>query len=98
MTFDVKDVVEDLDNLDLLRDLIRQATSGSTDQINKTRVASQVYVARCLRTSVGELSAALAKSAEASNRQACGLKWATWILVLATIALFATSLMNAILR
>jgi hypothetical protein len=48
-----------------------------------------VYSGILVRRALAEHAAALIRSAEASEKHAVSLKWATWALVIATIALGA---------
>jgi len=93
---DPSEVVNKLEDTTFLAKLIDRAGTGiDLGLTNKTKVASQVYVGLCLRTSIIELATALQHSAEAANRHARQLTLATAGLVLATLALVAATLVPA---
>jgi len=95
---DPSEVVNKLEDTTFLAKLIERAgTAVDLGLTNQTKVASQVYVGLCLRTSIAELTTALQDSAKAANRHALRLTLATVGLVLATLALVAATLVPVLI-
>jgi len=83
-------VHKDLDDDSRLAELIDAALNDQTREINQTRVASLVLVTKAIR----EHTKALSRSAEAAEAHTRGLKWATWALFAATIALVIVGILK----
>jgi hypothetical protein len=89
-----QDVLRELDDRDKANEFIAKALVSNTTEIDKARVASQLYLAYRTRAAGESLAASLADharalqaSAAAAGKQAAGLNLATWVLVAVTIVL-----------
>jgi len=93
---DFSDIVDHPRDPKLLKKLITDAArSGEGPYIGQAaHTAGLVQLALCLSDSVAMLREALKESAKAANSHAKNLSCATWALVFATLALFATALVS----
>ena len=57
--------------------------------------ASTIYTSKLLERALGQHAQALTRSAEASNRAATWLMWATWVMSAATIVIGVTGIVSA---
>jgi len=90
----LSELVKKQDDEEFLEGLIAKAGRGGLvpSELNQTVVASQVYVGLSLRRSITKLTDALSKAESASNCYTRRLAWATWALVLVTLALVVATL------
>lgn len=87
MTADPKDILARFHDSDFLREFIARSDTAVTAEMNQSRVASEVLLAKTIAQAMAEHAQALQESARASEKQARSLTYATWALVLATLAL-----------
>lgn len=103
------EIFDKADDTDYLKRVVESSNTATTALMNMSRVASELYLARTLKstgdsladeieemtatlqTTLREHAEALVRSAEASEKHAKSLTYATWALVAATVGLlFAT--------
>ena len=107
MSGDPKQILNKHTEDDYLQSFIERSQTSVTADMNQTRVAAEVYLARMIADQADALSQtiveqaqglagairshadALVKSANAAEGHTKSLKWATWALFGATVALAA---------
>lgn len=94
MAADPRQIPEKLDDLDFLREFIASSKTAVTADMNQTRVASDVLLAKSVATAMAQHAKALQDSATASDQHARSLTRATWALVFATAALVLVALVQ----
>ncbi len=87
MAADPKQIAERLDDPEFLREFIGNSKTAVTADMNQTRVASEVLLAKTIAAAMAQHAKALQDSATASDRHARSLTRATWALMFATVAL-----------
>jgi hypothetical protein len=91
MSADPREILERLHDPEFLREFIAASKTAVTAEMNQTRVASEVLLARAIADAMTRHASALQDAATASDKHGRSLTRATWALVLATVALvFAT--------
>lgn len=87
MPADPKEILNKLHDASFLREFIAASNTAVTAEMNQTRVASEVLLAKTIADAMAEHSRALQDSSRASDKHARSLTHATWALVFATVAL-----------
>jgi len=87
MSADPKQILEKRDDFEFLREFISDSKTAVTADMNQTRVASEVLLAKTIADAMAQHAKALQTSAAASDKHAGSLTRATWALVLFTATL-----------
>ena len=87
MNVDPKEILEKRRDLRFLQEFILASNTAVTADMNQTRVASEVLLAKTIADAMAEHAKVLQQSADASDKHARSLTHATWALVSATVAL-----------
>jgi len=87
MPADPKEILNRFHDASFLREFIAASNTAVTAEMNQTRVASEVLLAKTIADAMAEHARALQDSASASYKHARSLTRATWALVFATVAL-----------
>jgi len=76
------------------KELVKSAYTDLTANVNQSKIVTDIYVARMYRESTQMLIEANKEMSKASERYAKSLTWATWGLVVATVALVIVTLLQ----
>ncbi len=87
MAADPKEILARFDDADFVRDFIARSNTAVTAEMNQSRVASEVLLAKTISQAMAEHAGALQAGARASEKHARSLTHATWALFAATVAL-----------